>query len=127
MSATPAAGDWVGISFAGLTAPMSRMQYTRVEYAGGATATGSNSCPFVPPRTGPNDAAIRIFGTPGPLTQFITDTEIVASRLDGIDRGWRDDVQPDFIATNTFTAIGGCKQTTPRTTAGVCPAAPLCP
>lgn len=126
VSSTPAAGDWVGISFAATTSPMSRMQYARVAFAGGPTATGSNSCPY-PTRVGQNDAAIRIFGTPGPLTQFITDTEILASGLDGIDRGWRDDLQNDFIATNTFTTIGGCKQSTPKMSNGGCPATPPCP
>lgn len=101
------------------------MQYARVEYAGQATATGSNSCPY-PGRVGQNDAAIRIFGTPGPLTQFITDTEIVSSALDGIDRGWRDDLQPDFIATNTFT-VAGCKQSVPKMGNGGCPTTPACP
>jgi hypothetical protein len=126
IAATPAAGDWLGISFAGLMNPASRIQYARVEYAGGVQAGGSNSCPY-PGRVGQNDAAIRIFGTPAPLTQFITDTTILASARDGIDRGWRDDPQPDFLPTNTFTNVVACKQTVPRTTAGVCPATPACP
>jgi hypothetical protein len=100
------------------------VQNVRVEFAGGATTSSSNSCPY-PGRVGQNDAAIRIFGPPS--TQFITNTEILASLRDGIDRGWRADLQPDFLATNTFTAVAACKQTTPRTFNGVCPANPLCP
>ena len=126
VAASPAAGDWIGISFAGLTDAMSKMQHTRVEYAGQATATGSNSCPYTG-RVGQNDAAIRIFGTPGPVTQFITDTEIVSSARDGIDRGWRDDETTDFLATNTFTDVAECLQSVPRTFNGVCPATPACP
>jgi hypothetical protein len=99
------------------------MQHVRVELAGGA-GTGSNSCPY-PGRVGQNDAAIRIFGPTA--TQFITSSEIVSSARDGIDRGWRADLQPDFLPTNTFTALAGCKQSTPRTLAGVCPATPPCP
>jgi len=118
------AGDWLGIGFGGAVDSRSTMQNTRVEFAGGTTVTGSNSCPY-PGRTGPNYAAIRIFGPPA--TQFITDTEIVSSLRDGIDRGWRADLQPDFLATNTFTAVAACKQTTPRTFNGVCPATPTCP
>ena len=72
-----------------------------------------------------NYAAIRIFG--GPLSQFISDTTIFASLRDGIDRGWRSDLQTDFLANNTFTAVAGCKQTLPRTADGVCPATPACP
>jgi hypothetical protein len=118
------AGDWLGIGFGGAVDSRSTMQNVRVEFAGGATVTGSNSCPY-PGRVGPNYAAVRIFG-PTP-TQFITDSEILSSLRDGIDRGWRADLQPDFLATNTFTAVAACKQTTPRTFNGVCPANPLCP
>jgi len=126
VAATPAAGDWIGIWFSGATDPASRIQHARVEFAGGTTVTGSNSCPY-PGRLGENYAAIRIFGTPAPLTQYITDTTILSSARDGIDRGWRDDPQPDYLPTNTFTSVAGCKQTVPRTTAGVCPATPACP
>jgi hypothetical protein len=99
------------------------MQNTRVEFAGGASTGGSNSCPY--PGIVINDAAIRIFGPPS--TQFITNSEILSSARFGIDRGWRADLQPDFLASNTFTAVASCKQTTPRTFNGVCPATPTCP
>ena len=118
------AGDWLGIGFGGSVDPRSTMQNTRVEFAGGTSSGGSNSCPY-PGSNGINDAAIRIFGPP--LTQFITQSEIRASVHHGIDRGWRADLQPDFLAGNTFTAVNSCKQTTPRTAAGVCPATPACP
>ena len=118
------AGDWLGVVFNDPVEAQSVMQNARVEYAGGVTVSNNGSCPY-PGRTGVNYAAIRIFG--GPLSQFITDTTIFASGRDGIDRGWRADLQPDFLATNTFTAVAACKQTTPRTANGVCPAIPLCP
>jgi hypothetical protein len=126
VSATPAAGDWLGIIFAGVTDPTTKMDYVSVEFAGGVTATGSNSCPY-PGRVGQNDAAIRIYGTTAPATEYITNTTIVSSARDGIDRGWRDDPMTDFLATNTFTNVAGCKQSTPRTFAGVCPTTPPCP
>ena len=122
--ALPLAGDWLGIVFGGAVDPRSEMQNARVEFAGGTTVTGSSSCPY-PGRVGPNYAAIRIIGPP--LTQFIYQTDIVSSARDGIDRGWRADLQPDFLLTNTFTAVAGCKETTPSTTAGGCPVTPLCP
>ena len=117
------AGDWLGIGFSGTVDPRSVMQNVRVEFAGGASFTGGNSCPY--PGIVINDAAIRIFGPP--QTQFITNTEILSSARFGIDRGWRADLQPDFLPTNTFTAVATCKQTTPRTFNGVCPATPACP
>jgi hypothetical protein len=116
-------GDWLGIGFSNAIDPSSTMQYTRVEFAGGASTGGSNSCPY--PGITINDAAIRIFGPP--LTQFITNSEIVSSGRFGIDRGWRADLQPDFLSTNTFTAVAACKETTPRTANGVCPVVVPCP
>ncbi len=117
------AGDWLGIGFGGSVDPRSTMQNVRVEFAGGASVSGSNSCPFA--GVAVNEAAIRIFGPP--LSQFITSTEILSSARFGIDRGWRADLQPDFLASNTFTAVASCKETTPRTANGVCPATVPCP
>ena len=121
--AASAAGDWLGIGFGGTIDTRSVMQHTQVKFAGGA-GTGSSSCTF-PGRVGNNDAAIRIFGPPA--TQFITNTEIVSSARDGIDRGWRADLQPDFLSSNTFTAVAACRESTPSTKAGACPANPTCP
>ncbi len=118
------AGDWLGMAFGGAVDTRSVMQNVRVEFAGRTSTTGSNSCPY-PLTNGINDAAIRVFGPP--LTQFITGTEIRSSQHNGIDRGWRADLQPDFLAGNTFTAVAGCKQTVPRTAPGVCPPTPPCP
>ena len=120
-----AAGDWLGISFGGQLDARNVMQNTKVKFAGGVTVSGSNSCPY-PGRVGSNYAAIRIYGAP-PAGEFITSSEIVSSLRDGIDRGWRSDLQPDFLAGNTFTAIAGCKETTPATQNNVCPATPPCP
>ena len=117
------AGDWLGIGFAGSVDPRSTMQNVRVEFAGGSSVSGGNSCPY--PAVPINNAAIRIFGPP--QSQFITNTEILSSALFGIDRGWRADLQPDFLASNTFTAVASCKETTPRTFNGVCPAVVPCP
>ena len=122
--ASSQAGDWLGIAFGGAVDPRSVMQNVRVEFAGGTSTTGSNSCPY-PGNNGINDAAIRIFGPP--LAQFITGTEIRASLHHGIDRGWRSDLQPDFLSGNTFTAVATCKQTVPRTAAGLCPLVLPCP
>ena len=99
--AAASAGDWLGIAFNDAVGGANAMSNTRVEFAGGQTISNDSSCPY-PGRVGVNYAAIRIFGAPG--SQFITDSTIVASLRDGIDRGWRSDLQPDFLASNTFTA-----------------------
>jgi hypothetical protein len=122
--AASAAGDWLGIGFDDPVSTQSVIQFARVAFAGGSSTFTSNSCPY-PNRTGQNYGAIRIFGPT--LTEFITSTEISFSGRDGIDRGWRANPQPDFLATNMFTGVAGCKQTTPRTQAGACPVPVPCP
>ena len=119
---SPAAGDWLGVHFGGVLDPIDRMEHVRVEYAGGASTTGSNSCPYEGDTI--NEAAIRIFGVPP--GDFITDTEIVASAAHGIDRGWRDDFIVDLVPSNSFD-INGCTQTWPRTEDGSCPDPVPCP
>lgn len=117
-----APGDWAGVSFGGIINPATVVRYGIVYYAGGPSAA-SNSCPNA--GLANNNAAIRIYGPT--LSQFITDTTIAGSAQDGIDRGWRSDVQPDFLASNTITSFAQCKQSTPRTAAGVCPMPVPCP
>lgn len=121
--AAAAPGDWMGIYFNNSIDPQSVMQNVRVLYAGGASPASGNSCPYATD-PGVHVAAIRIFAVP--TKQFITNSEIIASGKYGIDRGWRDNFQPDFLATNTFIAVPACKQTTPRDSAGGCQSV-LCP
>jgi hypothetical protein len=122
--AAPAAGDWLGIWFGDVPTALDRLDHVRVEYAGGQSSSGSGSCPDNTELN--NDAAIRIFGPPP--TQFITNTTIVASPTNGIDRGWRADTPViDFLATNAFTGVALCKQTFPPTAGNVCPVPVPCP
>lgn len=122
-----AAGDWLGLRFESTAtnppAPQSALRLVRVEFAGRASPTGSNSCPYPGPQT-VNDAAIRIFGPP--QSQFVTESEIIYSARHGIDRGWSGGSQIDFMASNTFTG-GNCKQTLPKNAYGVCPQTVPCP
>ncbi|MEO8707320.1 MAG: hypothetical protein ABI867_45250 [Kofleriaceae bacterium] len=122
---TPAAGDWFGIRFGNIPNAATKLQHARVEFAGRASISGSESCLPVG-QVGQNDAAIRILGAE-PVPVFITDTTIHASARHGIDRGFRSNTKPDFLATNTFTEVAGCKQTHPRDVSGVCPAVVPCP
>jgi hypothetical protein len=123
--AAPAPGDWLGLRFGETPTTTNKLDYVRVEHAGGASSSGSGSCPDNSELM--NDAAIRITGWP--TSQFITNTEIVGSPTNGIDRGWRDDREKvDFLSTITFTNVALCNQTFPPTAANVCPAAPVpCP
>jgi hypothetical protein len=115
----PVAGNWWGIWFGDVPSPTSKIDHARVEYAGGTSASGSGSCPDN--AEGNNDAAIRIFGVPS--SEFITNTAIVASKTNGIDRGWRSDSPlVEFLPTNTFTGVTLCQQTFAPNAANNCPA-----
>jgi hypothetical protein len=119
--ASPAAGDWLGIWFGLIPDAKNKIDFARVEYAGGLSSSGSGACNT----PGTNDAAIRIFGLPS--SAFVTNSEILSSAGHGIDRGWNSDSKPDFLPTNTFTTIAGCKQSWPRDTNGTCPGTVPCP
>lgn len=128
--ASPAAGDWRGIWFGQVPAAQNRIDNAEVRFAGGASTVASASCNVVTGQQ--NDAAIRIFGVP--TTQFVTNTKILTSAANGVDRGWTDpaDAGADassttFLPTNSFTTIARCTQTLPRFADGGCPATPACP
>ncbi len=117
--ATPAAGDWFGVWFGEIPTATSKIDLARVEYAGGTSVSGSGSCPDN--AEGNNDAAIRIFGLPP--SEFVTNTTILESKTNGIDRGWRSDSPLiEFLPTNTFTGVALCKQTFAPNAANQCPA-----
>jgi hypothetical protein len=120
-----AAGDWLGIWFGLQPSAVNKIDYARIEYAGGASSSGSDSCNPVPIGK-QNDAAIRIFGVPA-QGQFVTNTTIANSANHGIDRGWRNDFKPSFLPTNTFIGIGRCTETYPKDTNGACPMTVPCP
>jgi hypothetical protein len=121
-----AAGDWVGVTFGGSINPQTALQLVRVEYAGGVEI-GGNSCPVAGRGQGENYAAIRIYGPPLSQSPFVTDSVIFASARDGIDRGWNASVLPDFKAVNSFAAVPGCLQSTPRNPLTLCPTSLTCP
>jgi len=124
-AAAPAAGDWYGLRFGGTVNATTKLDYVRVEFAGKTSSSGSDSC-VKPTQSTPNDAAIRIVSGE-PANVFLTNSEIVSSAQHGIDRGFRSDTKPSFLPTNTFTNIGGCKESLPRDLNGACPGTIPCP
>jgi hypothetical protein len=117
--AAPAPGDWLGIMLRGIPDTRTKIEYARVEYAGGDTGTRNFSC-GTEPRTdkASNEAAIQIYGQPA--TAFVTNTTISKSAANAFERGWTG-TPVDFLATNTLSEIAYCKQTFPRPTTGACP------
>ncbi len=120
--ASPAAGDWLGIWMGGDDA-RNALDYVRIEYAGKLQASsGSNSCQSLQQGTTHNGGALRVYHSP-PAT-LITNSTFKAIATNAIDRGWRDDLMPSLLATNTFTDVTLCNETYPRNTNGACPANP---
>lgn len=116
--ATPAPGDWVGIFMRGLPDPRNKIEYARIEYAGADTGTQGFSCGTPPsPFPASNEAAIAIFGQPG--SAFVTNTTIVKSAANAIERAWTG-TPVDFLATNTFIDNAYCRQTFPRPESAAC-------
>lgn len=125
-SATPAPGDWVGITFKGTPSPNNRIEHATIAYAGGDFGISSYDC-FVTPdeRGNSNHAAVIVFGN-RPAASFVAHSRIEHSAQDGIVRGWSGE-EVDFLATNEFVGISRCKQTFPKPAAGSCPSPPPCP
>lgn len=122
-AASPAAGDWRGIVFDAPDASNS-IQYAVVEHAGGPSGANSFHCDVAGGFSRDEDAAIALYGQPP--SAFIRNTSINNSAGDGIGRSWSGNLV-DFLPTNTFSAIAGCKQSYPRDPNGACPAVVECP
>ena len=115
---SPAAGDWLGISFGLIPLATNKLDNVRVEYAGGLSGTENASC-RMSGEDAANNAGIRIFGPPP--SQFITNTTIANSASYGIERAWRADNVTDFLPTNTFDQVAKCNETFPKDMNGACP------
>lgn len=125
-SATPAPGDWVGITFKGTPSPNNRIEHATIAYAGGASGISSYDCFVTPDERGfSNHGAVIVFGNQ-PASTFIANSRIEHSAQDGIVRGWSGEAI-DFLGTNEFVGISRCKQTFPKPAGGTCPSPPPCP
>ena len=121
-SATPAAGDWVGLEFAATTTPGNDLEYVSIDYAGGPCSCSGFSC--LPMGTDDN-AALKIFNWDPPAS-FLTNSSILHSAGHGVIRGWSAATGPDFLPSNTFD-VAECKETPFRDQYGHCPDPPPCP
>lgn len=117
--ATPSAGDWTGILFAGAPDPRDAIAHARIEYAGGTSGVSSYGCPSPLGTTFANEAAVLIYGGE-PARAFVTDTRIEHSAGEGVVRGWTG-AEIDFLPTNAFADVARCNQTSPKPEAGECP------
>jgi hypothetical protein len=122
--AAPRAGDWHGVFFPHEPREDNRMEYVRVEYAGGAGAGASCPVPGVTEGSRTAEGAV-VFPDVAPATAFIKNCTIVHSRAHGIVRGWPGDSLIDLAATNEFSNIAWCQQSHP-VPSGACPPDPPC-
>jgi hypothetical protein len=122
-AASPASADWEGLYFANLVDPRTSIAHATIAHAGGTSGT-IGICPSTP--AGNNGAATCavIVSTQSPPTAFLKSSEIDDAPC-GVYRGWAmGDV--DFAASNTFSAIPGCTQTS-IPDAGSCAMCPTSP
>jgi len=109
----PAPGDWAGIHFNGQPDASDRIEFARIEYAGGAFPAANlvgAACKYDPNQV--NLAAVRIFEAPA--SAFIKNTTIVSSPNHGVDRGWSGSTAVSFLGNgNDLTGVMKCKETQP--------------
>lgn len=111
-AAAPAPGDWACIEFGGPPGKATDLiRHARIEYAGGESGCSGWSCLTENEEYG-DDGTVLIIGW-RPDSAFITSTEFRHSAAHGVVRGWEGAGGPDFIPTNTFTNVAGCRQTNP--------------
>jgi hypothetical protein len=126
-SATPAAGDWVGLYFSDVVDPRDSVSNAIVEYAGG----DSQSRGVCESRAGSGDVSANcgvilfLQSDQPPASGFITATQIAHSAGCGFYRGWQA-AQVDFVGGNTFLDVPGCLQTNVPDSGNACPTA-ACP
>lgn len=127
---TPAAGDWLGLSFYGEVAAATQVKHAVISFAGSEnTGARSFSCgtPPATPTSQPQTmgAVYLALGT-APTQSFITNTLMTDSASNGVDRGYTG-AAVDFAAGNQFERIAFCVQTEPKPVLGACAADPACP
>ncbi|MBX3229689.1 MAG: hypothetical protein KIT84_05090 [Labilithrix sp.] len=109
----PAPGDWQGIRFNGIPDAANALDHVRVEHAGGDCGCILNTCSSIERHEG----AV-IFTSP-PATAFITNSTFAQSGGHGITQGF-DGEFVDFLPTNEFNDLAGCRQTKPRSKVAAC-------
>lgn len=124
-AAAPLPGDWRGLWFGGIPSAKNSVDRARIEYAGSNTGAANASCGTpVSATMNLTNGAILIMGPPSGA--FVTNTTILKSAANGIERAWRG-TATSFLPTNTFTEVAFCHETYPKDAMGACPATVPCP
>lgn len=123
-SSAKVAGAWRGLVFGNVPSSKNRLEYVRIEYAGGVSRANSFHCDPDGSFSKNEDAALAVFGAPP--AAFLKNSTISDSAGVGVNLAYSG-TAVDFMPTNTFTRIATCKQSTPRGPTGACPSTVACP
>ncbi len=120
-AATPAAGDWAGLYFHHVVDPRTSINHAQVEYAG-ADSSSTGVCKASPGASNYDaDCSLILFLEDGETpTAFVTNTRFAHGLGCGVYRGWRG-AEVDFLATNEFVDLQGCRQSGVVPEVGTCP------
>ncbi|MBL8682171.1 MAG: hypothetical protein JNK05_23595 [Myxococcales bacterium] len=120
-SASPAAGDWMGLYFKDVVHAQTRIEHAIIEYAGSDSGT-RGVCPMDGANNIDADSAVIIFlQTDQTPSAFMSNTTIRHSAGGGVYRHWWTESVVDFVSGNTFENIAGCRQSSMPATRGGCP------
>lgn len=125
-AATPASGDWAGITFDDPNS-VNRLEYARIEYAGGDCSCTLAAC--FPVADSPSESAILLGAVDdASYPDFIDNVTIAHSANHGVVCSYDSaSVCPDLVSGNTFTDVAGCKQINNRDDFGYCDGRTICP
>lgn len=123
-SSSAKAGAWRGLVFGNLPTSKNRLEWARIEYAGGVSRANSYHCDPDGSFSDSEDAALTVFGPP--TSAFLKNSTISDSASLGVNLAYSG-AAVDFMPSNTFTRVASCKQSTPRSATGACPTSVACP
>jgi hypothetical protein len=127
-AATPAAGDWVGITIGKLADAAIKLDRVEIRYAGGPSMANGYHCQPNPTVAGEvsksEDAALSLYHQPAGA--LLTNSTIADSQAVGVNLAYTG-MPVDFVPTNTFTNVASCKVSYPKPTTGLCPTPVPCP
>jgi hypothetical protein len=123
-SSFPVQGDWRGLTFGKRPDIKDRIDFAHIEYTGAPTQANGFHCNKNGMLSENEDAAISLYGQP--TFAFVTNTTFLAGNGLGVNLAYKG-MTFDFLTSNTFTTIVGCKQSTPRNADGTCPTMVSCP
>ena len=123
-TSAPIAGSWRGLVFGQVPASGNKLEYVRIEFAGGPSFANSFHCMPDGKLSPDEDAALTVFGQP--TSAFLKNSTILDSAGVGVNLGYYGTFV-DFVPTNVFTRVAKCKVSYPRDTAGACPTTVPCP